>query len=62
MKNFFLIEHPPRGLKEVCQANLCQKRDLPDTRTIGWSLSHVQSRVVLWFFPLRPWRLTLSGR
>jgi hypothetical protein len=60
MRNFFLIKHPPRGLMEVYQENFCQKRDLPDTRTIVQSLSHVQWQGVFWFFPLRRWRPTLS--
>ena len=60
MRNFFLIKHHPRGLTEVYQENSRQKRHLPDTRTIVQSLSNVKCRVVLWFFPLRRWRLTLA--
>ncbi len=61
MRNFFLIKHHLRGLTEVYQENSRQKRNLPDTRTIVPSLSNVKCRVVFWFFPLRRWRLTLSG-
>ncbi len=62
MRNFFLIKHHPRGLTEVYQENSRQKRHLPDTRTIGQSLSNVKCRVVFWFFPLRRGRRTLGIR
>jgi hypothetical protein len=55
MRNFFLIKHHPRGLKEVYQENSRPKRNLPDTRTIVQSLPNVKCRVVFWFFPLRRW-------
>ena len=58
MRNFFLIKHHPRGLKEVYEKNLHQKCDLPDTRTIVQTLSNVKCRVVFWFFPLHCWSLT----
>jgi hypothetical protein len=57
MRNFFLTKHHPGVLMEGYQENPRQKRDIPDTCTIVQSLSTIKCRVVLWFFPLRRWRL-----